>query len=99
PTWLLYSFPTRRSSDLSQLLSKKVSLQTNSSPRWGRSDGRGGSGQARRWSAKVGDHMWKRGPFRLGRVPHEAGLRVLLQGKSKRSEEHTSELQSLRHLV
>src|SRR5206468_7906654 len=37
----------------SQLLSKKVSLQTNSSPRWVRSDGRGGSGQARRWSAKV----------------------------------------------
>ena len=26
------------------------------------------------------EQMWKRGPFCLGRVPHEAGLRVLLQG-------------------
>src|SRR5438309_748027 len=30
--------------------------------------------------------MWKRGPFRLGRVPHEAGLRVLLQGVHQPSD-------------
>src|SRR5205814_9828925 len=94
--WYLASFPTRRSSDLDCVFYRYLrSLASCRRPRLSNRDGR--------WELlpPPGDHVHLNGIDRwLGGVHLQgAEARWRWDEKNRRSEEHTSELQSLRHLV
>src|SRR5205814_9982856 len=91
----LHSFPTRRSSDLglrAQFLPTRVGKETmlgKTAPALARIDG--GSGKV-----FVEGEYWNA----VSEAPIESGQPVeIVAVEGLRSEEHTSELQSLRHLV
>src|SRR5205823_8155769 len=81
----LHSFPTRRSSDLTSSKCGRPAWRTSSSCSWSRASRRSGSSD------------WTGVPTELPVSPmYEPGS---LPQASSRSEEHTSELQSLAYLV
>src|SRR5205814_8826307 len=86
----LHSFPTRRSSDLRQSKRRSARIPETRCRRRRR----------RRLSDAVGACAWHRNSVntRSARKRHR-GSGCRCGGSQGRSEEHTSELQSLRHLV
>src|SRR5205814_10273583 len=91
PQHYIHSFPTRRSSDLTQITRLRTSnMATSLCPHWADSTTR--SPRESEPSSSIRSRSSSTRTWAAITVTHAATMKL-------RSEEHTSELQSLRHLV